>query len=598
MTSPIFHSNDTQPIRVTNARRIGALAVLGILLLAGAIPASTSDAIVLRPSGSQLMTFSGMKRVAVIDPTVADVVVSSLSELIIIGKLPGQTKLYVWDRSGRHEYAIVVSPAESAHELAKRLESLLDPALRVKVLDDKTLMVDGELHSQGDVERAQKLIKAYSGPVQIADLISVEGSRLTPAERRAAALKKLLGSNYNYILWDNDTVIVDGPATSSEEAERVQKLVEASAKDFKAQSLVIYPGEHLSPDALAGVIGQALGPLYKVWPLKGRQLVVEGVAADEAALKRVKTLLAAFSKDAEIVDLTAVKAEPTVSLDDRIKTLQTSLGDELKVRSLENRAIVVEGTVASADEAANARKVLTAVGQQIPVIDLITIVPPAKRQVVVRARVAEVDTSVLRKLGVEFGQLTDSGFQSQPILLDAKLHMAFNRAFNVAATQDNNHSRNLAEPNLLVNDGDEAKLQVGGEVPIPVAQPSGGGTTISVEYKTYGIILTITPKILTKSGKIELKVEVESSQLDKVNSVTLSGFQIPGLTTRHINTVVTMADQTTLMLGGLISHDQSRFVRKIPILGDIPIIGQLFRSEQFSSGKTDLIIMVTPEVVK
>ena len=597
VTSPIIHSYAAHPIRAAERRRIGSLAVLGVLLLACAIPALASEALVLRTGGSSLMTFSGMKRVAVIDPAVADVIVSSLSELIVVGKAPGQTKIYVWDRAGRHEYAVVVALPESAHEVAKRLEGLLDPALRVKVLDDKTLVVDGQVRSPGEVDRAEKLLKSYAGTIQIVDLVSVEGSNLTPAERGAAALKKLLGSTYEYTLLGTDTVVVEGQAASPQEAERVQKILATGDKDFKVLSLVTYAGEHLSPEALAAVITEALGSPFKAKPLKGRQIVVEGMAPDEPGLKRVKTLLAAFDKDAEIVDLTTIRPEPQVSLEERIKTLQVSLGDQLKVRSLENRAIVVEGSVPSIEEAANARKVLAAVGQQIPVVDLITVSAPTKRQVVVRARVAEVNTSLLRNFGVEFGQNTANGFQGQPIVLDSRLQMAFDRAFNVAAVQDNNHSRNLAEPNLLVNDGDEAKLQVGGEVPIPVAQPSGGGTTISVEYKTYGIIMTVTPKILAKdSHKIELKVEVESSQLDKVNSVTLAGFQIPGLTTRHVTTVVTMADKATLMLGGLISHDQSRFVRKIPILADIPIIGRLFRSEQFSTGKTDLIIMVTPEV--
>ncbi len=159
-------------------------------------------------------------------------------------------------------------------------------------------------------------------------------------------------------------------------------------------------------------------------------------------------------------------------------------------------------------------------------------------------------------------------------------------------------ARVLSEPNLLVNDGEEASMLVGGEIPIPVPQTGGGGAGVTIEYKKYGVELIITPRILPGGQQIELEVKPSVSSLDYANALTMQGFNIPALRKREASTTVTVADGQTLIIGGLVQREQSLNISKIPILGDLPIIGELFKHKEFKDGKTELVILVTPQIMQ
>jgi len=126
-----------------------------------------------------------------------------------------------------------------------------------------------------------------------------------------------------------------------------------------------------------------------------------------------------------------------------------------------------------------------------------------------------------------------------------------------------------------------------------------GAAAITIEYKEFGVRMQVTPSIVAQDAdgaKIHLKLAPEVSSIDPSSSVTVSGLSVPGFRTRRAETTVTVAAKDTLAIAGLLQHDVARSVRKIPILGDIPIIGNLFKSKRFTEGKTDLVIMVTPEI--
>ena len=158
----------------------------------------------------------------------------------------------------------------------------------------------------------------------------------------------------------------------------------------------------------------------------------------------------------------------------------------------------------------------------------------------------------------------------------------------------------LAEPNLVAMSGETASFLAGGEFPIPVSQGSTtgtGGNNITVQFKPFGVSLAFTPTVLA-DGVINLVVAPEVSSLDPSASVIINGLRIPGLRTRRAKTTVELRDGETFAMAGLISKDFQDTVRQVPLLGSIPIIGSLFRSTSFQKGETELLILVTPHLVR
>ena len=159
--------------------------------------------------------------------------------------------------------------------------------------------------------------------------------------------------------------------------------------------------------------------------------------------------------------------------------------------------------------------------------------------------------------------------------------------------------KTLAEPTLVAMSGDTANFLAGGEFPIPVAQSSSagnGGNTITVEFKQFGVALAFTPTIL-KDGLINLVVNPEVSAIDPANSVSSGGVIIPGLSVRRAHTTVELRDGESFTIAGLLKQDYANNIRQLPFLGDLPILGSLFRSTSFQRAETELVIVVTPHVV-
>ncbi|RZM09388.1 MAG: secretion system protein, partial [Sphingomonas sp.] len=152
----------------------------------------------------------------------------------------------------------------------------------------------------------------------------------------------------------------------------------------------------------------------------------------------------------------------------------------------------------------------------------------------------------------------------------------------------------LANPNLTALSGETGTFLAGGEVPIPIAQALG---TVSVEYKQYGVSLAYTPTVLS-DGRISLRVRPEVSQLDYSNAVTLNGTRVPGLTTRRTETTVELGSGQSMMISGLLSNNHNNTYDKTPGLASLPIIGALFRSNSFQRNETELVVIITPYLVK
>ena len=256
--------------------------------------------------------------------------------------------------------------------------------------------------------------------------------------------------------------------------------------------------------------------------------------------------------------------------------------------------------------------------------------PPDTEQILLQVKFADVDRAATQQLGIniistgagntlgststqQFGtglsgvNLTTvspargPGFISTQTLNDVLNLFFFRFDLNLGATikalQQKNLLQILAEPNLLASNGKEASFLAGGEFPIPVVQSTQGANAISIQFKEFGVRLTFTPTI-TPSGKIRLKVRPEVSALDFTNAATIGGFFIPALSTRRAETEVELADGQSFAIAGLIDNRLTEVYNKIPGVGDLPIIGYLFRSRQINKSKSELLVLVTPKFVK
>ncbi|WP_144154021.1 type II and III secretion system protein family protein [Paraburkholderia sp. BCC1885] len=249
------------------------------------------------------------------------------------------------------------------------------------------------------------------------------------------------------------------------------------------------------------------------------------------------------------------------------------------------------------------------------VVDASTV---ATRSVVqVDVRVVEFSRTVLKQIGLNilksnngfsFGSfapsaLTSATFGSSPTFNStAPISSAFNLVFNsvthgisgdLSLMESNNLARVLAEPTLVALSGQSASFLAGGEIPVPVPQALG---TVSIEYKPYGVGLTLTPTVLSPE-RIALKVAPEASELDFTNAITINGISVPAITTRRADTTVELGDGESFLIGGLIDRETISNVSKVPLLGDLPIIGAFFKQLSYSQADKELVIIVTPHLV-
>jgi pilus assembly protein CpaC len=251
------------------------------------------------------------------------------------------------------------------------------------------------------------------------------------------------------------------------------------------------------------------------------------------------------------------------------------------------------------------------------VLDASTI---ATRPVVqVDVRVVEFSRAVLKQIGFNFSKgyngfafgsfgpssLNKATFTpGQGTSFDSTMPIssAFNLVFGSVAhnlfadlslMESNNLARILAEPTLVALSGQSASFLAGGEIPVPV--PQGLGTT-SIEYKPYGVGLTLTPTVLSPQ-RIALKVAPEASQLDFVHAVTVNGISVPAITTRRADTTVELGDGESFVIGGLIDRETASNVDKVPVLGDLPILGAFFKQLNYSQSDKELLIIVSPHLV-
>ena len=168
----------------------------------------------------------------------------------------------------------------------------------------------------------------------------------------------------------------------------------------------------------------------------------------------------------------------------------------------------------------------------------------------------------------------------------------------ISALETKGLVRRLAEPDLVAMSGDEARFLAGGEFPVPqVGATSAGFTTPTFEFKKFGVSLVFVPTVLN-AGLINLRIAPEVSELDFANAVTISGTTIPSLVVRNARTTIELRDGQSFAIAGMFQSRNTRSLDQVPWIGSVPILGTLFRSAAFQNNETDLVIIVTPHLVR
>lgn len=234
------------------------------------------------------------------------------------------------------------------------------------------------------------------------------------------------------------------------------------------------------------------------------------------------------------------------------------------------------------------------------------------QQVLLEVRVAEMSRNALQRFGINFSVISGgnafyyimnglTSYAGGALTPSTSVNMIGSFASGgtpinafIDALKQNGLVKVLAEPNLICLSGKTANFLAGGEIPIPIPQGLG---TVAIEYKPFGVGLTFTPTVLD-SGRISIQVQPEVSELDSSIGVNINNWSIPGITSRRASTTVELGNGQTFAIAGLIKDYTRETINKFPGLGDIPILGSLFRSSEFRKNETELLILVTPHLVK
>jgi pilus assembly protein CpaC len=402
-------------------------------------------------------------------------------------------------------------------------------------------------------------------------------------------------------------------------ASSAQTSSQGAIRTYTPQKLNLVVGKSLVIDTPVAIkrVSLANPDIADTVVISPRQLYLTGKAVGTTNL----TLWGGDDRVSTIFDVTV-----SSDLSQLKEKLQEILpGENIKVIAAQD-SITLSGEVSSAANLSQALAVTEAFAPK-KVVNLTQVA--GVHQVMLEVRVAEMSRSLARRLGFNFtivraqdgfgvSMLNNLTTLVRPIEAtlfptvnpaDAPFGQVLSNSINallrftgndrtwtvfIDALKENGLIKILAEPTLVTLSGQEARFLAGGEFPVPVPQDQN---VITITYKPFGVGLSFTPTVLS-DDKISMRVAPEVSDLDFSTAVVLQGFVVPGLTTRRASTVIELANGQSFAIAGLLRETVREAVAKFPVLGDIPILGALFRSTSFQKNETELIIIVTPHLVK
>ena len=498
-----------------------------------------------------------VKRVSLGAPEIADALVLTAWQISLIGKAPGVTNLTLWGLDNRVSAILDLEVSPDISRLMEMIAKILPEEKDIKITaTHDSITLSGAVSSASNLSQILALAESYF-PKKVVNLLKIE---VSPDVSR---LKEML-----------------------------QKIL-PEEKDIRVTATL----DHIT---------------------------LSGTVSNESNLSHILAIAESYFPK-KVVNL--LKVSPQLDLEvsrgvSRLKeTLYKILPEEKDIRvTATHDHITLSGTVSSTS---NLSQVLALAEPHFPkkVINLLEVA--GVHQVMLEVRVAEMSRSLMKKIGFNFNYISSSGRNLGLGLLgnltrlpDSELPSAgigdkinvsdaINAIFRfmsrdttwtifIDALKEGGLIKVLAEPTLITLSGKTADFLAGGEIPIPVPGADG---TVTIQYKKFGVGLNFTPTVLSNK-KINMQVVPEVSALDFSNAVSMGGFVVPALTTRRVSTVIELADGQSFAIAGLLKDDVREVISKFPLLGDIPILGALFRSSSFQKNETELIIIVTPHLVK
>jgi pilus assembly protein CpaC len=410
--------------------------------------------------------------------------------------------------------------------------------------------------------------------------------------------------------------LFEGPSLASAAAKpkaAIQKQTVAPKDALKALSVLVDQGVPMTLDRPATSVFIANPDIADVQVMSPTEIMVFGKRTGET------TLLATDASGAKL-------AYRRVSVSQDLGALRAALDavlphNKIRLDSVPN-GIVLTGTASDPSEIDDARRLASRyIGKDKgEVINRIKVL--GSNQIHIRVRFAEVTRDIDKKLGFDWETVGNAGGfnlglavgstvidstanllgRSRPstsgsendILSFSRKGKNYNVNGMIDALAEEGLVTILAEPNLTAMSGETASFLAGGEIPVPVPQTQN---TITIEWKQYGISLAFTPTLIG-GNRINMHVRPEVSQLSDAGSITLESISVPALSTRRADTTVELASGQSFAIGGLLNNNQSQTIDKYPFLGDIPVLGTLFRSTRFQNNQTELVIIITPYLVK
>ena len=390
-----------------------------------------------------------------------------------------------------------------------------------------------------------------------------------------------------------------------------------NALDLQGQNvpLVVTVGKSLVLDNALNIqrISLANGDLAEAVAVNPREVLINGKQAGETSL-----LIWQQGGPRLLFDLT-VKASTTRLEDVRGQMAKELPGQEIAVYQ-EGDNVFVHGTAKDMVSADRAATIAATLGKVVNLLNVTT--PKEEPQVLIKVRFADVDRSVSSQLGLNLfstgalrtiGGVTTQQF-APPVVdvptpgspvtatfMNALNLFLYRPDLNLGATIEALEAKNLlqilAQPNVLAMNGKPASFVAGGEFPVPVVQGGANIGAVTIQFREYGVKLNFLPTV-TPRGTIRLEVAPEVSSLDYTNAVVLNGFTVPALNTRKVRTEIELENGQTFAIAGLLDKRFNETLDKIPGIGNIPVLGKLFQSRVLTKSNTELLIMVTPELVR